>query len=210
MPALLKTLKLSLDKIGMAKFQSAIDVAFLEDGAAQQSADENKWAKEGHEIEEALKREWRAISNGLKSMKSIWGQSGPVQSTNEWDYFISYPSKDIQLAVAVYIELTKKARAFLDQRCLRPGDRWTERLAAAQQASRATLLIVTGNSAQAWYQESEAARAINLTRRGRHRIIPLLFGDEVVVPFGLEQIQSVRLQKLWDIQGISRKLEALD
>jgi hypothetical protein len=208
--ALLKTLKLTLDKIGMAKFQSAIDVAFLDDRAAEANAGENKWAKEGREIEEALKDQWRAISNELKSMKTLWEQSGRVQSAHEWDYFISYPSKDIQVAVAVYIELTKKAKAFLDQRCLRPGDRWTERLAAAQQTSRATVLIVTGNSAQAWYQESEAARAINLTRHGRHRIIPLLFGDEVMVPFGLEQIHAIRLQKLWDIQGIVRKLEALN
>jgi hypothetical protein len=46
-------------------------------------------------------------------------------TTNErWDFFLAHAGADSQTAVALYEALSQKARVFLDERSMLPGDPW--------------------------------------------------------------------------------------
>lgn len=117
-----------------------------------------------------------------------------------WDFFIAYSSEDRALAERIYTELSAIGRPFIDCRCLRPGDHWTERIRSAQSRSKGTILLVTRDMPQSWFAESEYLHAIQLMRKGSHVVIPVLFGNGVQMPYGLEQVHGAVLQG-WDDLG---------
>jgi hypothetical protein len=119
-----------------------------------------------------------------------------------WDYFIAYGSADWRLADRIYAGLSTIGRPFLDRRCLRPGDNWAQRVPAAQDNAKSTVLVITAATPSAWYTESEYLRAIELHRRGRHSVIPVLYGDDAKLPYGLEQLNPVRLAGPSDIDAL--------
>ena len=106
----------------------------------------------------------------------------------KYDYFIAYASSDYARAESLYLHLAaKEARVFLDKKNLRAGDDWDESLLIAQQASSATLVLVSSNSSDAYYQREEIANAIELSRKRelKHRVIPVLLEKNSKIPYGL-------------------------
>src|SRR6185503_3646055 len=97
----------------------------------------------------------------------------------KWDFFIAHPGPDAAIAEQLYDLLAGSAKVFLDSRSLELGDDWDLTLAEAQQQSRITIVLVTQNTDNAYYQRAEVAQAINMSRDSAvsHRIIPLIVDD---------------------------------
>ncbi len=84
--------------------------------------------------------------------------NGKVLSTRpHWDFFIAHAGKDAAVAEALYDELYLNARTFLDSRSLMLGDDWDHALQRAQLNSRITVVLISENTDQAYYQREEIA-----------------------------------------------------
>jgi hypothetical protein len=132
--------------------------------------------------------------------QELAARKDPPSASLAWDFFIAYSSADHDVAERVFQVLSSLGRVFLDSRCLLPGDRWPERVRSAQDQSTCTIAILTKNTPSGWYVESEHLRAIELVRKRGHTLIPLLFGEGAQLPYGMEQVQAVRLSK-WSELG---------
>lgn len=127
---------------------------------------------------------------------------GDHETTQQWDYFIAYSSSDRSIAEMAFSKLSQIGRTFLDSRCLRPGDRWTERIRTAQNNSRSTLIIITEKTPNSWFVESEYLHAIKLMREGSHIIIPVLYEQDAKLPYGLDQLHAVIIKEWQDIEKL--------
>lgn len=123
-----------------------------------------------------------------------------------WDFFIAYSAMDGGYADRLFVEFSKYGRVFLDRRCLQPGDIWIQRLRAAQERARCTVLLITINTDKAWFTSSEYVHAIELARVGHHRIAPILIGPTSKVPYGLEQVHALRHDGASDFSSVSRRI----
>jgi Tol biopolymer transport system component len=123
-----------------------------------------------------------------------------------WDFFIAYSSRDVAYADRLFETLSNCGRVFIDHLCLQPGDIWAQQLRSQQERARCTILLVTENTDHAWFAYSEYVHAIELTRTGNHRIIPILIGKESKLPYGLEQIHALRLEDGKDFTSVCRQI----
>src|SRR3954471_4606844 len=92
--------------------------------------------------------------------------------------FISYNSRDAELAESISTALTKRNHTLLsDRSLLGPSDDWRVKLARALETSDAVISLVTQNSVTSPYPMSEigAARAL------RKKLIPVVI-PPVIVP----------------------------
>lgn len=159
-------------------------------------------------IDEVKRREelaWQKIHAQLR-MLQIRPDIITNHSTSRWDYFIAYSSKDQWYADRLYASLSKNGSVFLDRLCLRPGDVWPRRLRAEQDRSRCTVVLLTKNTDDAWFANSEYIHAIELARHGAHRVVPILIGKDAKIPYGLEQIHAVRNDGGGDFASIATLL----
>ncbi len=107
-----------------------------------------------------------------------------------WDFFLAHAGADAAAAEELYECLSPRSRVFLDSRCLLPGDDWDRELAAAQAASRVTVVLLSQRSDSAYYQREEIAAALDMARRdsSAHRVVPVhLDGPQTrdAAPYGL-------------------------
>lgn len=116
----------------------------------------------------------------------------PTIENTRWDFFVSYPKPDLDSALVVFRETEMVGSTFIDHHCLLPGHDWQRYLPEVQARSRATVVLLTHNSANAHFQVSEIQRAINLMRAGHHTVVPVYLHDKITPPFGLEQVHGVR------------------
>src|SRR5689334_8546276 len=95
---------------------------------------------------------------------------------DQWDFFIAHASADRELAEQLYDVLTSDSRTFLDSRCLVPGDNWDTELIKAQRNSLITVVLISKNTGEAYYEGEEIATAIEMSRGEdkRHRVVPVL------------------------------------
>ena len=140
-----------------------------------------------------------------------------ADSPQAWDFFLAHAGVDSAPADALYAALSPHARVFLDERNLIPGDRWSRVLPAVLRRSRVIVVLVSANTHDAWYADSEIRLAIDLVREfpDRYRVIALLLDDTAPIrrtdlPYGLEQTVLVSLAKSggWP-QVVQRLLDAL-
>lgn len=108
----------------------------------------------------------------------------------EWDFFLAHAGPDKGAAETLFDHLSPRSRVFLDSRCLMLGDDWDAALAAAQRRALISVVLISKNTAGAYYQREEVAAAIALARenRDRHRVVPLYLGvdpERAEVPYGL-------------------------
>jgi hypothetical protein len=137
--------------------------------------------------------------------------------SQRWDFFIAHAGIDTPSALELYEVLSPRARVFLDERSMVPGDPWTRVLPAVLKQSRVIVVLVSPNTRNAWYEDSEIRIAIDLLRDfpDRYRIIPLLLDNASSIrrsdlPYGLEQTVPLSLAKCggWQ-QVVQRLLDAL-
>jgi hypothetical protein len=137
--------------------------------------------------------EWARLRERFEALRP--GGTGNSQNKN-WDYFVSYAAADREQAEDVAAGLLRYGSVFLDNWCLRPGDDWPKEIPGAQEASRTLIALITRNTKEAFFQNEEIQRGINLMRAGRQRIVPIVAQGLEAVPFGLEIVQRVT----WDFQ----------
>lgn len=96
-------------------------------------------------------------------------------TTKNWDFFIAHAGVDKLIAEQLYDLLAGSAKVFLDTRLIEYGDNWDHVLATAQRASRITIVLVSQQTDDAYYQRAEVVHAIDLSRdsTNEHRVIPL-------------------------------------
>lgn len=129
----------------------------------------------------------------------------------EWDFFIAHAGPDKAIAEDLYENLKDYSRVFLDSRCLELGDDWDLKLRKAQQRSLVTVVLISANTDDAYYQREEIAAAIALARiDSGHRVVPVYLNAEAKVsdsvPYGLRLKHSVTLS---DAEGLNELRQAL-
>jgi maltooligosyltrehalose trehalohydrolase len=117
---------------------------------------------------------------------------------SDWDFFLAHAGADKGIAESLYDHLTGGCRVFLDSRCLRLGDDWDTELAAAQQRSLVTVVLVSSKTDTAYYQREEVAAAIALARENpeSHRVVPIYTDtgcDNASIPYGLRLKHGITL-----------------
>jgi hypothetical protein len=176
------------------KLRSLIDLSsrFAEfaDCVKQAEREVSEMEKQIGRLEAEQCERWQRLRQRFEELAAR--TSAPPASPT-WDFFIAYSSADRSIAERVLQVLSPLGRVFLDSRCLLPGDRWPERVRSAQDQSRCTVAIVTKNTPNGWYVESEHLHAIELVRKKGHTLIPVLFGEGARLPYGMDQVQAVRL-----------------
>ncbi len=186
--------------------QRLIDWSFLPNLSYSPSNGETTFTCQSHirhqisEIHEEERRVWLRLERALEGISASTSERNREE---QYDFFIAYSSQDREIANHVFSELTKIGTVFLDSRNLRPGDHWTERIRTAQNRAKSTILIVTERTPNSWFVESEYLHAIELMRSRRHFVVPILYGDNATLPYGLEQIHAAHLHKWQDISKLS-------
>ena len=137
------------------------------------------------------------------------------QDTTEerWDFFLAHAGADSKMAVALYEALSQKARVFFDERSMLPGDPWTHVLPAVHGQSRIIVVLVSSNTRNAWYQDSEIRIALDLVRDypDRYRVIALLLDEAAPIhqselPYGLEQTVTLSCAKCGSLETVVQRL----
>lgn len=172
------------------------DIAFDE---RDRVAGSDKRQRQLMDLQQRESEMWSLLEQLLTSSLS---RSESALPGGYWDFFIAYSSSDRSIAEKIFSELSSIGRPFLDSRCLRPGDRWTQRIREAQANSKSTVLLLTSDTPDSWFAESEYLYAIDLVRKGKHIIIPVLYGEGATRPYGLEQIHSATLDGWQDIDKL--------
>jgi hypothetical protein len=121
----------------------------------------------------------------------------PQTEPDPWDFFIAYASPDRKRSEELYSALSSRSRVFLDSRCLLPGDNWAAELSRAQSRSRVTLVLISEQTDEAYYQNEEIATGIDMSRceGARHRVVPIFLArvPGQAVPYGLRRKHSLFL-----------------
>jgi phage tail sheath protein FI len=130
-----------------------------------------------------------------------------------WDFFLAHAGVDTPSAVELYEALSPHARVFLDERSMLPGDPWTHVLPAVLKQSRIIVVLVSPNTRNAWYQDSEIRIGLDLLRDfpDRYRVIALLLDETSSIsrselPYGLEQTVPLSLAKCGGMQQVVQRL----
>ena len=128
-----------------------------------------------------------------------------------WDFFLAHAGPDAPLADELYDRLCPAARTFLDGRSLLLGDDWDRKLLKAQRDSRITVVLVSKNTDQAYYQHEEIANAIAMSREEEteHRVVPVYVdtdAEEVGTPYGLRVKHGIKLSEAGGVDGLAEHL----
>jgi anti-anti-sigma factor len=130
-----------------------------------------------------------------------------------WDFFIAHAHADLVAAETLYDQLNDHCRVFMDNRCLLLGDDWDLALASAQRESEITVVIISKNTARAYYQREEIASAIAMTRDGTHRLVPIFIYPvtpaKSEVPYGLRLKNSITARGKQGMIKAAQKLRQL-
>lgn len=132
-----------------------------------------------------------------------------------WDFFLAHAGADSAVAEELYGYLSPHCRVFLDSRNLLPGDDWDRELAAAQAASRVTVVLLSGRSDEAYYQREEIAAALDMARRdsSAHRVVPVYLEDPSAagagVPYGLRLKHGLVAAEEGSLPEAARELVAM-
>lgn len=130
-----------------------------------------------------------------------------------WDFFLAHAGVDTPSALRLYEMLSPHARVFLDERSMLPGDPWTHVLPAVLKQSQIIVVLVSPNTRNAWYEDSEIRIALDLLRDfpERYRVIALLLDESSSIPrsdlpYGLEQTVPLSLAKCGGWQQVVQRL----
>ena len=126
------------------------------------------------------------------------------------DFFIAHAGSDKVPAENLYSQLVaKKVRVYLDTHDLRPGMLWPLELKRALTLTRITVVLISANSDNSYYQQEEVAIAINLLRSGSkaHHVVPVFLVGSVPqhAPYGLAQMHALFEQRL-TMAGVADEL----
>ncbi|MDP9078860.1 MAG: TIR domain-containing protein [Bacteroidota bacterium] len=132
-----------------------------------------------------------------------------------YDFFIAHAGSQVKKAETLYDYLCPPARVFLDSRTLRLGDVWEEVIMKAQLQSMFTVVLVSADTENAYYQREEIATAIQMARErtNNHKVIPVFLVknklDKLFIPYGLRIIHGVFVNNNRQMKTAAEKMLAL-
>ena len=137
----------------------------------------------------------------------------PEWKTNyTWDFFLSHSGPDRELAETLYSALAPPAKVFLDSISLLPGDNFDVTLTEALHSSLISVILISPNTGNAYYEQEEIAIAINRTREdpNTHRVVPVYINSKQIppekIPIGLTRKHSLYISDQDDITETGKKL----
>lgn len=130
-----------------------------------------------------------------------------------YDFFLAHAGPDDAQAEQLYDLLSAKGTVFLDTKSVRPGDVWDQIIAEAQSNSRVTVVLVSANTNEAFYQQEEIATAIRMARKDstKHRVVPVYVDTDPSdrVPYGLSRLQGFNVSGDITLQQVAERLLTL-
>ena len=129
----------------------------------------------------------------------------------DWDFFLAHAGPDLKIAKDLKRGLEPPAKAFLDDDNLTPGDSFDVALAAAQQSSLISVVIVSLHTEDAYYQREEIAAAIQMAREDphTHRVVPVFLNDPNLsarqIPYGLRLRHGLKVQNRRFVETSQRR-----
>ena len=130
-----------------------------------------------------------------------------------WDFFLSHSSADTDNAKVLYNVLNPPAKVFLDAFSLVPGDNFDVSLPEALQGSLISVILISPNTEQAYYEKEEIAMAIQIARADpdTRRVVPVYMNMTEAklpakAPFGLTRKHSLYIYNPDDFTDTGKKL----
>ena len=129
-----------------------------------------------------------------------------------WDFFLAHAGPDLEVAKGFKEKLDPPARAFLDAVNVNLGDDWDQTLGEAQRASLISVIILSSNTAKAYYQREEIAAAIQMAREdpNTHRVVPIYVGAKpfapAEIPYGLRLKHGLSVRSPNDFPAACERL----
>jgi TIR domain-containing protein len=129
-----------------------------------------------------------------------------------WDFFLAHAGADLPIAQDLYGRLSPAAKVFLDAITMLPGDDWDQELRTAQRASLISVIILSSNTNDAYYQREEIAAAIDMARQDKrsHRVVPLYVNAKEIphddIPYGLRLKHSLYVPGSGDLTSAGTQL----
>jgi hypothetical protein len=145
-----------------------------------------------------------ATDNQHVTMRSSRGDAA-----SPLNFFIAYASPDRATADRLYELLARESTVFLDHRSLQLGDDWDQELSSAQQRADVTVVLVSDHTEEGFYQREEIAAAIEMARRGSHRVVPVWLTGEAQrgnVPYGLRVKYGLQVSDPGELEDVARQL----
>lgn len=130
----------------------------------------------------------------------------------DWDFFLAHAGADLNVAKNLYQKLIQQTKVFLDAENLLPGDDFDRALPAAQQSSLISVVIVSPNTAKAYYQREEIAAALQMAREDprTHRVVPVYLNAKQIptntIPYGLRLKHSLYVPESGDFTEVEQRL----
>ena len=130
----------------------------------------------------------------------------------QWDFFLSHSGPDSGDAEILYHKLSPSAKVFLDVVTLLPGDNFDVALSEALHSSLISVILISPNTENAYYEQEEIAMAVERTRSDphTHRVIPVYIKAEMIrsdkIPFGLKRKHSIYIPQSGDFADSAHKL----
>ena len=131
-----------------------------------------------------------------------------------WHFFLAHAGPDKAIAEQLYDQLKADADVFLDSKSIQLGDDWDRVLSTAQRSSLITVVLISSNTENAYYQREEIAAAIALARSNeKHRVVPVYLNQAASasdnVPYGLRLKHGVVLSDEVTIKNLVLQLSKL-
>ena len=158
-------------------------------------------------------------STAAPAEKAIAGLSqtlnSPDRSVSRYDFFIAYATPDRKQAQNLcWFLQDDSCKVFLDEEAVRLGALWQPTVREALEASRAIVVLVSTHADDAFYQQEEILRAIELTRdKARaHTVIPVILEQlpqgALNMPYGLNRLQARDATRSGGLQRVAADLVA--
>ena len=140
--------------------------------------------------------------------------TAPVdQSVTRYDFFIAYASPDRRHAEDLcWLLEDHSCKVFLDIEDLRPGALWQPALREALEASHAIVVLISTHADNAFYQQEEIARAIQLVRDkpNTHPLIPVILEQlpqgAASMPYGMIGMQALDATRAGGLKRVAAEL----
>jgi hypothetical protein len=131
-----------------------------------------------------------------------------------YDAFLAYPSAERPTAQRLFDLLKESLRIFFDVDSITLGTPWSIQLREAQQASKATVFLLSDKARDAFYLEAEVHQAISQFRvDGRHKVIPVYLNGRPGAYnwslYGINQLQGIEADPLRIEEAAQRILAVL-
>jgi hypothetical protein len=128
------------------------------------------------------------------------------------EFFICYPSpnRDAANALSWFLQ-DRKRLVVLDTEAIALGEAWDAKLSTELEQASVAVVLVSSNSAQAYYQREEISRAIRLARKAsdRRHVVPVMLpgATEADLPYGLSIVQGLDASKSGGLERIAQILD---